>query len=455
MTMLGTRESAPATAVPIFAADLPHPPAEGSGAHEAPPTKRYRYYVLSILVLVYTLNFLDRNVLAILAAPIKASLHLTDGQLGLMGGLAFALLYSTLGLPIAWLADRSSRRKIMTCALLLWSAFTMLCGFAQSFPQFFLSRIGVGVGEAGGVAPAYSMISDYFPKEQRARALSVYSLGIPIGTACGILFGGLIAKAIDWRAAFLIVGAAGIVVAPIFLYTVRDPKRGGYDATVSVPTVAKSGAPFMDVFGIVAKKSTFWLLAFGAAASSVCGYGLVFWLPSFFMRSLHMSPTDTSWYFAAITLIGGCLGILGGGQLADRIGRANKSAYPLIPAIAFVIALPCFFLAVSSSSSVAAFPLFLIPTALNLMWLGPILTTIQHLVPGHMRTTASAMFLLINNLLGIAIGTYYFGAMSDALHDRFGDDSLRYAIYTGLGFYLLSAVLFVIASRNVKKHWVE
>jgi predicted MFS family arabinose efflux permease len=413
------------------------------------PSRRYRNYVLGVLVLVYTMNFLDRQILGILASSIKKDLDLTDGQLGLMGGLAFALLYSTLGIPIAWLADRSSRTKIIAIALGLWSAFTAACGFATSFWQLFLARVGVGFGEAGGVAPSYSVISDYFPKEERARALSVYSLGIPVGMSCGILFGGLIAAHINWRYAFFIVGGAGVVLAPLLRATVKDPPRGGAGAT---PTAAPR---FVDVLRTIAPKKTFWLLAFGAAMSSVCGYGLAFWLPSFFERSLGLDLVDRSWFFCGITFIGGCLGILGGGWLADKVGARNRSAYPLIPAIAFVIALPCFFAAVNTSSLVLAFPLFAIPTALNLMWLGPIVTAVQHLVPAHMRTTASAMFLLINNLLGIAVGLYYFGAVSDALRPHFGADSLRYAIYTGLGFYLLAAGLFALASRTIKRDWVD
>jgi MFS family permease len=420
---------------------------------EAAPPKRYRYYVLAILVLVYTLNFLDRQVLGILVKPIKAELGLSDSQVGLMAGFAFVVLYATLGVPIAYLADRGSRRRIMTWALALWSAFTAVCGFTHNFIQFCLARVGVGIGEAGGVAPAYSMISDYFPKEQRARALSVYSLGIPIGSALGILAGGLIAQKINWRAAFMIVGCVGIVVAPIFRATVKDPKRGGWD--VKPVATAVPAVRFMDVFDIVSKKSSFWLLAFGSAASSVCGYGVAFWLPSFFMRSLHLSLVETSWYYAAIALVGGGLGILGGGVMADRMGKLNRAAYPIIPAIAFMIALPCFFAAFHLSSPLAAFPLFLIPTGLNLMWLGPILTVVQHLVPGHMRTTASAMFLLINNLIGIGIGYYYFGAVSDALKPHYGDESLRYAIYSGLGFYVIAAALFLIAARSLKKDWVD
>ncbi|MFT3697262.1 MAG: MFS transporter [Kofleriaceae bacterium] len=421
---------------------------------EAPPTPRYRNYVLAILVVVYTLNFLDRQVLGILVAPIKKELDLTDSQVGLMGGLAFGSLYATMAIPLAWLADRGSRRRIMAWSLALWSAFTAVCGLTHSFVQMFLARVGVGIGEAGGVAPAYSTISDYFPKEQRARALSVYSLGIPIGSALGILAGGLIAKAINWRWAFIIVGSVGIVVAPLFRFTVKDPKRGGWDPKpASAPAVEKPS--IAEVFGIVSKKSSFWLLAFGAGSASVCGYGLAFWLPSFFERSLHLDLVERSWYYAAITFIGGGIGIIGGGVIADRIGKLNKAAYPIIPAVAFLVALPCFFAAVHMGSPLYAFPLFLIPTGLNLMWLGPIITAVQHLVPGHMRTTASAMFLLINNLLGIAIGYYYFGAVADALKPHYGAESLRYAIYTGLGFYVIATTLFLIASKGLKRHWVD
>ncbi|MBJ7413664.1 MAG: MFS transporter, partial [Phenylobacterium sp.] len=195
--------------------------------------------VLAVLIVAYTFNFLDRQILGILAGPIKAELGLSDSQLGLMGGLAFALFYTGLGVPIAALADRWSRTWIMTGALTLWSGFTALCGLATGFWQLFLCRMGVGIGEAGGVAPAYSLISDYFPKEQRARALAAYSFGIPIGSALGILFGGLIAHAVDWRAAFIAVGIAGVALAPIFRLIVKEPPREASPP----PAPVAAGAP--------------------------------------------------------------------------------------------------------------------------------------------------------------------------------------------------------------------
>lgn len=403
--------------------------------------------VLAVLILAYTFNFLDRQILGILAGPIKAELGLSDSQLGLMGGLAFALFYTGLGVPIAALADRWSRTWIMTGALTLWSGFTALCGFATGFWQLFLCRMGVGVGEAGGVAPAYSLISDYFPKEQRARALAAYSFGIPIGSALGILFGGLIAHAIDWRAAFIVVGLAGVALAPLFRFVVREPPR---EAAAAAVEQAPAGG---GIRALLAKPS-FWLISLGAAASSVCGYGVAFWLPSFFERSLGMGLVDRSLFLGAMTLVGGVIGVWAGGVLGDRLGRARPAAYLLVPAVAFLLALPCFVLAVQAKELWLAFILFLIPTGLNLVWLGPVITAVQHLVAPAQRSTASACFLFVNNLIGLGLGTWYFGAVSDALTPRYGAEALRYAIYSGLGFYLVSAALFAFAARGLKRDWV-
>jgi predicted MFS family arabinose efflux permease len=410
---------------------------------------RYRLVVLAMLVLVYTFNFIDRQIVGILAVPIKADLGLTDTQLGLMGGLAFALFYTLLGIPIAVLADRSSRTTIMTVALVVWSAMTAVCGLAQNFVQLFLARLGVGVGEAGGVAPAYSLVADYFPPHQRARALGVYSFGIPIGSALGIMSGGLIASLVDWRTAFIVVGVAGVVVAPIFRLVVREPKRGGFDAGGS------AGAPvgFGEVLRVLLRKRAFWGLSFGASASSMMGYGLFFWLPSFLVRSYGLTLLEASLYFGAILLLGGIAGIWLGGSLADRFGTAQRRVYAIIPAIAFVATIPFYVGAVTSGSLALSFLLFLVPTALGMVWLGPVLSSIQHVVPPNMRTTASAVFLFVNNLIGIGLGTVVLGAMSDALAARYGADSLRYAILAGTSFYLVAAALFLLSARRLERDW--
>jgi MFS family permease len=408
-----------------------------------------RAYILFILVLVYTFNFIDRQIIGILAVPIKADLNLTDTELGLMGGLAFALFYTGLGIPVALLADRFSRTWIMTGALTIWSAMTAACGLATNFWQLFAARLGVGVGEAGGVAPAYSLISDYFPPSQRARAMSIYSFGIPIGSAVGIVFGGVIASMISWRWAFFIVGVAGILIAPIFRLTLKEPVRGQFDRQREKeppPGLAK-------IFRKLAKKPSFWLLSLGASCSSMMGYGMFFWLPSFFVRSFDMTLLNASLAFGAVLLVGGVAGIWAGGWMGDRFGHANKAQYARIPAFAFLATIPFYLVAILSPVPMVTFIVLLVPTALGLAWLGPVISTIQHLVRPDMRAAASAIFLFINNLIGIGIGTYAIGAVSDLLQSRYGDDSLRYSILAGTGFYVIAAIFFLLAARSLARDW--
>ena len=278
------------------------------------------WYILAILILVYTFNFIDRQIIGILAIPIKEELSLTDGQLGLMGGLAFALFYTILGIPIAMLADKKNRTWIMTVALGLWSLMTAICGLAQNFWQLAAARLGVGVGEAGGVAPAYSLISDFYPPEKRARALAIYSFGIPIGSALGIVFGGVIASYIDWRAAFFIVGIAGLVLTPIFKTTVKEPKRGQFDKQ----SQNLEPAPITDIFNILLNKPSFWLISIGASCSSMMGYGIFFWLPSFLVRSFELTLLNASLFFGAILLVGGIIGIWLGGGYGEKIGQKKQ-----------------------------------------------------------------------------------------------------------------------------------
>lgn len=401
-----------------------------------------------MLILVYTFNFIDRQIVGILAVPIKADLGLSDTQLGLMGGLAFALFYTSLGIPIAMLADRRSRSWIMTISLALWSLFTALCGAAQNFWQLFAARLGVGVGEAGGVAPAYSLIADLYPPEQRARALGAYSFGIPIGSACGIVFGGVIASQIDWRFAFIAVGLAGVLLAVPFRLIVPEPERGRWDEGPKAP------APRLtEVLRILVAKPSFWLLSIGASCSSMMGYGLFFWLPSFLVRSFELELIEASLSYGAILLVGGIAGIWLGGVLADRLGKARKSAYALVPACAFVATVPFYLVGILSTDLTLALAVLLVPTALGLVWLGPILSTVQHLVAPNMRATASAMFLFVNNLIGIGIGTSAIGALSDALTERFAEEALRYSIMCGTVFYLLAALFFLLASRRLAADW--
>lgn len=401
--------------------------------------------VLLLLLLAYIFNFLDRQILGILAEPIKADLDLTDTQFGAVGGLAFALLYSFLGVPLAYLADRTSRSSVIAGALAVWSGFTALCGTATGYWQLFLFRLGVGVGEAGGVAPSYALIADYFPPRSRARALAIYSLGVPIGLAGGTLIGAYLTEYISWRAAFIVMGIAGILLAPILKYFVRDlPRRHAADA-----------APLMQVFPIVARKPTFWLMAFAASMSSLCGYGLALWTPSVLRRSYHLDITDTANFFASLLLIGGCTGVFMGGWLADRLGTADRGWYAKLPAIAWAITAPMFVAGLLVPSLWLAWPLLLIPNALNILWLGPVTTAVQHLVPPPMRATASASFLLINNFIGLGIGPLLIGHISDQLRATQGADSLRYAAVGCTTFYLFAALLMLFAVRRLRTDWVD
>lgn len=402
--------------------------------------------VLALLLLAYILNFLDRQILGILAQPIKADLHLSDTQFGAVGGLAFAMLYSALGIPLAYLADKTSRSGVIAASLGIWSAFTALCGTAAGFGQLFLYRLGVGVGEAGGVAPSYALIADYVPAERRARALAIFSLGVPIGLAGGSFIGARLAAWFGWRATFLIMGIAGVILAPLLRLLVRD-----------LPTRAASSdqAPLSSVFPMVARKPAFWLLAFASSSSSLCGYGLALWTPSVMMRSFGLDLVSTGNFLASLLLIGGCAGVFAGGWLADRLGRRDRAWYAKLPAIAWIISVPSFGLGFFAPNLWVAWPLLLVGNAVNILWLGPVVTAVQHLVPRPMRSTASASFLLINNLIGLGVGPWLMGRLSDALKATYGADALRDSAVFCLAFYLLAALLMFLSIKSLRVSWVS
>lgn len=407
-----------------------------------------RFLVLAFLLLVYIFNFADRMLLGVMAAPIKADLGMTDGQLGLLGGTAFALLYATVGIPIGWLADRRSRSWIITIALCLWSGFTALCGVANSFVTLFLARLGVGVGEAGGVAPSYSMIADYFPPGERARALGVYSFGIPIGGAVGLAFGGMIVEAFDWRIAFVTMGIAGILIAPLFKLFVRDPVRGG-----SEHAPAAAAPKLAEAFRSITRKPAFWLISLGSALGSTASYGIAFWIPSFYVRSFGMPLSQVTLFYAGVVLCGGIAGIWLGAWLGDRFGPRRPGTYLAIPMLALSASVPFFALAILATSPVVSMALLLVPTMLGSMGFGTVLTAIQHVVPAAMRSTASALFLFINNLIGLGLGSAALGFISDALVRVHGQQSLRYALLAGSAFYVVAALLYLFAARRAAKDW--
>jgi MFS family permease len=410
----------------------------------------YRGLVLAMLLLVYTFNFLDRQILGILAKPIQASLDLNDAQFGAIAGTAFAILYSVLGVPLALLADRVGKTRVIAGSLVVWSGFTALCGTATGFWSLFLYRLGVGVGEAGGVAPSYALIADYFPVDRRARALAIYSMGIPIGLGAGVLLGAYIAALVNWQAAFITVGVAGILVAPIFLLTVRDRPA---------PLVAPVREPMFAVIPILMRKPAYWLLSIGAGCSSMAGYGLALWVPK--IIAVHYGWTEKAdlikvgQFMGSLLLIGGTTGIFLGGVLADRLGHGNRAWYARLPAIAWLITAPTFMIGLLTPSPLIAWIVLLIPNALNTLWLGPIVTAAQHLAPSRMRAGASGTFLVVNNLLGLGLGPLLMGTISVALKHSYGDDSLRYAAIISVGLYLVAAVLALLAIKPLKRGWVE
>lgn len=402
--------------------------------------------MLALLLIAYIFNFLDRQILGILAQPIKSDLHLSDTQFGAIGGLAFALLYSALGIPLAFLADKTSRARVIAGSLAVWSGFTALCGAATGFGQLFLCRLGVGVGEAGGVAPSYALIADYFAPEQRARALATFSLGIPVGLAGGTLLGAYLAHALGWRAAFLVMGIAGLVLAPIMLFVVKDRRPS---------TATGSKAPLSSVFPLLARKPAFWLMAFASSASSLCGYGLALWTPSVMIRSFGLDLLTTGNFLASLLLIGGCAGVFAGGWLAGRLGRRDRRWYARLPAFAWLISVPAWGFGLFAPTLWVAWPLMLVGSAVNILWLGPVSTAVQHLAPRQMRSTASASFLLINNLIGLGVGPLLMGRLSDLLKSTEGADALRDSAVLCLGFYVIAAALMLISANLLAQSWVS
>jgi len=413
-----------------------------SGAERRQPNASL---VLALLLLAYILNFLDRQMLGVLATPIKADLHLSDTQFGAIGGLAFALLYSVLGVPLAYLADKTSRSAVIAASLAVWSGFTALCGTASGFGQLFAYRLGVGIGEAGGVAPSYALIADYFPQERQARALAIFFLGVPTGLALGNLAGAYIARAVDWRAAFLVMGGAGVILAPVLRLVVRDVPAGRR---------ATSRAPLASVFPIIARKPAFWLLSVAAASSSLVGYGLALWTPSVLMRSFGLDLVAMANFHASYLFISGLVGVFGGGWLADRLGSRDRAWYARLPALAWVLTVPALVAGFLAPSLWIAWPLLLAGNALNIVWLAPVSTAVQHLVPRPMRATASGCYLLILNLIGLGVGPLLMGRLSDALKTSYGVNALRDAAIACTGFYLVAALIILMSARSLRASWV-
>lgn len=406
-------------------------------ADPAPRRTAYRYYVVAVLVLIYAVNFLDRQIMAILVAPIGKDLHLSDTQLGMLSGVAFALFYATLGLPIARLADRYNRVRIIAVSCAIWSGFTVCCGLAGNFLQLAAARIGVGIGEAGGSPPSYSIIADYFPPQDRGYAMSLYSLGIPLGITLGTAFGALVANTYGWRVAFFAAGAPGIVLAVLLVTTVREPLRGGLDRlkqasiTSSLPTALRA------FFSNPVLRST----ALSAGLSAFCGYGATAWAPAYLIRTLGMTLPEVALWYSLVNGVAMATGIFLSGWVADRWARTNPGAYALMPAIGLLITLPFFIGFLTAHSWTLALLLFVVPGLTFSMYLAPALSVIQNAVHPSERSTSGAILLLMINLIGLSGGPFLVGWVSDALAPRFGAESLRFGLAALIPAILLAVVV--------------
>lgn len=394
---------------------------------------------LWILLIVYIFNFLDRQIVNILAEPIAKDLNLSDTQIGLMTGLAFALFYTLLGLPIARYSDRptTSRPRLIAIALATWSAMTALCGLATNFIQLLLARIGVGVGEAGCTPAAHSLISDIVPKERRASALAFYALGIPIGTLLGMIIGGLLADALGWRQAFLVVGIPGVFLAVVVLFVLKEPRRH-MAVEENPPPPATNRAVLASIFG--SRAMVFLLIA--ASSAAFLSYGKTTWATIFFQRTHGLSPGEVGLYFGIINGVAGILGTILGGKIADKWGATNRRHVLTAPAIGMAVAAPLAYLGYSAGDWRMALVLLFVPTVLNSLYYGPTYSAVQGLVPLRSRAMATAVLLFFQNLIGLGFGPLLFGMLSDWIKPSFGEDSVQVVLYTATALGFLPALFF-------------
>ena len=425
------------------AADTP-PEQKGTGISSS-----YSYYVLGMLLFVYIINFIDRQVLSILIEPIKEDLLLTDTQLGLLGGIAFAIFYTTCGIPLARLADRVSRVKLLSACLTIWSLMTVLTGYAQSFTYLLLARIGVGVGEAGASPSSHSMISDLFPENKRGTALSIYALGIPLGTLVGFGLGGVLANTFGWRTAFIVVGAPGVLVALWMVLTVREPPRG-----LTSPAGSSEPVPFGVALRYLLGRKSFVHLAIASGLCAFTGYGNAVWIPSLMAR-VHEVPLDERGYMMA--LLAGVISSIGtflGGWLADTLStrRAERRWYLWVPVLGQTIGLP-FILAAFMADSAWSLVWLAAPAYIfGSLWLGPIFAVVQNLSQPAMRAFASSILLFILNIIGLGLGPAIIGILSDLLEPTYGVEAIRYAlIWVTVVVTLWGVLHLLLAAISIEK----
>jgi len=411
-------------------------------------TKPYTHYVLGILTVVYVFNFVDRQILAILAQSIKVDLGLSDTQIGALSGIAFGIFYAVLGIPIARLADKYSRVNIISICLAIWSLMTALSGLAGNFWHLLAARIGVGIGEAGGSPPSHSLIADYFPVTGRASALGIYALGIPIGILFGNFAGGWIDQYFGWRNAFMLVGIPGIVLAIILKLTIKEPPRGYSEGRVP----DTKPIPFKEVVHTMWAFKSFRQIAFGAATQAFVGYGVIAWMPSFLMRAHGMTSGEVGTALGLIIGIAGGIGTLSGGFLADKLGSNNVRWYMWLPACGFLVAVPFSIGVFTIDSLYVILALYTIPALLSNLYTGPTFGMTQSLAPLAMRAAASALLLFIINIIGLVFGPTTVGILSDLFQSMFAMNdvkSLQTALLICSFVYLISFWNYYMAGKHL------
>jgi MFS family permease len=408
--------------------------------------------VLAVLCFVYVLNFLDRQLLSILAKPIQDELGVTDGQLGLISGLYFAMFYCVLAIPVGWLADRTNRVRVLSFACALWSAATVACGLSASYGQLAAARMSVGVGEAGGVPPSYAIISDYFPPGTRGTALGLFNFGPPIGQAMGVAFGASIAAAYSWREAFIWLGAVGIATAIFVWLFVREPVRGGLDAA-SIPAPANHPAPVSQGFWAGCRRffrdPVLLRVSLACGATQFVTYATLNFTTLFLMREKGMTLEEVALWYALLVLVSVCAGMYVSGRLIDRYAARTKRAYAYLPAVGLTLAIPFFAGFVWAPGWQLALVFLAVPMFFNYFYLSPAVALVQEEVQPHERVLAGALLLLVMNLIGLGFGPTFLGAMSDYFRDTHPDHSLQLAFYTLIPFYCIAVLGFLWLARAI------
>jgi MFS family permease len=421
---------------------LARSPAARPGAPE--PSSVYASYVLGVLFACYVFNWVDRNVLAILLAPIQAELGVSDTAMGFLSGPAFAVFYTVLGIPIARWADSGNRRSILALGIAAWSAMTVACGLARSFAGLALARVGVGVGEAAGSPCSHSLISDYFPSARRGRALSVYAMGNYAGYFVAFVIGGWINEHHGWRATFFAMGIPGLLLALLVRASVREPPRGRFDP----PSRTAAAARFGEALRFLSRRRSYVFINLGGSASALVGYGFGIWAPTFFIRVHGMSTAEVGLWLGWLAPLGGIAGSFIGGALIDRLAGRDPRWYLWIPAASSFVHVPISLLLLFGSERLAL-ALYAPHALLFALYVGPLFAAMQGVAPPRMRALAVAIHLLAVNLLGLGAGPLVVGALNDSLRATFGNEAVRYSLLLVSLVGIVSGACYLAGARSV------